>query len=56
MAERCVRERLERLGQRTQRVRGTRETVGVVEAAVERVNLGAQAVEAFEHGVELPVG
>jgi hypothetical protein len=48
-------ERLQRFVQRAQLVCEGEEALGVVEPAVEELELGAQAVEPLEHGVELPV-
>ena len=56
MAERGVRERLERLVQRAQLVRDPQHPVAVIEPAVERLELACDPIEALEQRIELPVG
>ena len=55
LAERGVRERLKRLVQRRQLVRDANEALGRLKAAVERVHLVAEPVEALENRVELTI-
>ncbi len=50
-----IRERLKRLVQRRELVRDPEEPLSRVHAAVECMHLVAEAVEALEHGIELPV-
>jgi hypothetical protein len=55
LAQRRVGERLKRLVQRRELVRNPQEAFCGVHAAVERMHLVAEAVEALEHGIELSV-
>src|SRR5207248_1565863 len=55
LAERGIRDRLQRLVQAPQLVRQAGEALGMVEAPVEHVDLVDQLVQALEHRVELTV-
>ena len=55
MAQGCVREGLERLVQRRQLVRDPDQSLGRLEAPVERVHLVAEAIQSLEDRIQLPV-